>query len=150
PLVHRWLKNGKAWKAFLGWLQRFRAIPSFDEDERTYKLELAAKVRQARDALLAKDNGWIDVLKQAFHDGSNNLTQWQVHEKFLTWLDNDRNASASALRALWGSDEAPAERLQSFFDQVPTTGLGPTGERLNVGSYLLMAEDAASLPPMKI
>jgi hypothetical protein len=150
PLFHRWWKNGKAWKAFLGWLQRFRAVSSFDGDERTYKLELAARVREARDLAIAADDGWFEALRGAFHNGTNNLTQWQGHEKFLAWADDDRGAGLATLQKLWTGSDPPVERLQAFFDQVPTTGLGPVGERLNIGTFLLMAEDPVSLPPMKI
>jgi hypothetical protein len=150
PLVHRWLKNRKAWKAFLDWLQRFRAMPSFDEDERSYKLALASKVREARELAVARDDAWFEALRRAFLDRSNNLTQWQGHDSFLAWLDTDHRESLSALLALWDSDGAPVKRLQSFFDRVPTAGLGPTGQQLNIGTFLLMAEDPSSLPPMKI
>lgn len=150
PLVRRWWKNRKAWSTFLGWLQRFRAMPTFEADERIYKLDLASKVGEARDLALADDDGWFEALRRAFLDRGNNLTQWQDHDSFLGWLDDDHTASLAALLALWAGDGAPVERLQAFLDHVPTTGLGPTGERLNIGTFLLMAEDPASLPPMKI
>ena len=100
--------------------------------------------------LVSANDGWFDALKQAFRDGNNNLTQWQVHDRFLGWLDDDRSGGLPALRALWVGDNPPIERLESFLERVPTTGLGPLGERLNIGTYLLMAEDPISLPPMKI
>jgi len=112
-LVQRWWKNRKAWSTFLGWLKRFRAMPTFDADERVYKLELASKVGEARDRSLAEHNGWFMALKSAFLDPVNNLTQWQGHDSFIRWVDDDRRAGLAALLALWDGDDAPVERLQS-------------------------------------
>jgi hypothetical protein len=150
PLVHRWWKNHKAWSTFLGWLKRFRAMPTFDAYERTYKLELASKLRQARDLAMADDPGWVEVLRGAFFDRDNNLTPWRSRQSFWDWLDEDRSTALSALRELWAGDAEPVKRLQTFLDLVPTTGLRTTGERLNIGTYLLLAEDPIALPPMKI
>jgi 5-methylcytosine-specific restriction protein B len=146
PLVHRWLK-GKAWKVFLAWLQRFRATPDFDETERTFKIDLAQRVKEARDLVLADDDASFESLRRAF---TGDLTPFQTHGRFLRWLEDDRVAGHRALRSLWEGENSPIERLGSFLERVPTTGLGPIGERLNIGSFLLMAEDPTSLPPMTI
>lgn len=148
PLVHRWLKPPQAWTAFLGWLQRFRAMSDFDQAERTDKIEWAQKVNEARELVLAEDGRWFAALRRAF-TGSH-LTPFQTHDPFLGWLEGDDSGGLRALRSLWAGEGSPVERLQSFLECVPTTGLGPTGARLNIGSFLLMAEDPTSLPPMTI
>jgi 5-methylcytosine-specific restriction protein B len=150
PLVHLWLKHEKAWKSFLDWLRRLRELPSFDAHERTYKLEVASKVRATRDLVVDGDDGWYDALKASFGDSKNNLTQWQTHDSFLKWADTDRGAAMLALQALWRDDDAPIQRLDEFLERVPAAALGPLGERLNISTFLLMAEDPLSLPPMKI
>ncbi|MGP0006183.1 MAG: McrB family protein [Acidimicrobiales bacterium] len=149
PLLHRWAKR-KPWAIFLGWLQRFRSLPDFDEEERTYKLELAGKVQAVRDLVLANDDRWYESLSAAFTDRANNLTQWQGTDTFLKWLQSEPTLGSEALEALWRDEDAPLDRLRSFFERVPRSALGATGVRVNVASYLLMAEDACALPPMKI
>lgn len=146
PLVHLWLK-GQAWRTFLTWLQRFRATPDFDETERTFKIELAQRVRDARDLALADDDASFESLRHAF---TGHLTSFHTHGRFLGWLEDDPAAGHRALRSLWAGESSPIERLRSFLDCIPMTGLGPIGERLNIGSFLLMAEDPTSLPPMTI
>ncbi len=150
PLVHRWQKDPKAWSAFLGQLRPIRAMPEFDREERDYKLELAEKIRTARDQVLSGGDGWFDALRGAVRNRLNNLTSYRAHEPFLRWLDEDRAGGLHALRTLWSGDHQPVERLQSFLELIPAVALGPRGERINIGSFLLMAEDATSLPPMKI
>lgn len=150
PLIHRWWKNARAWKPFMAWLQRFRAAPTFDQDERDYKLTLGSRIDRARKHVTDGVDGWFEAVSQAFRDGANNVTQWRGHERFLGWLDAERDAGLAALRALWGREGSPRERLQSFLDRVPLAGLGAVGERLNIGSFLLMADDAKLLPPIKI
>jgi MoxR-like ATPase len=149
PLVHRWWKNTKAWSAFLAWIERFRALPDFDQEERAYKIELAKAIIDARQLLADRDDGWREALAKAFHQSSNNITQWQDVDRFLKWVEAEPESGQLALTVLWG--EGPSlERLGRFFDAVPSTALGPVGERINIGTYLLMAEDPALLPPMKI
>jgi 5-methylcytosine-specific restriction protein B len=150
PLVHRWLKDRKAWPMFLSWLERFAAASNFEEEERAYKLDLAGKLSEARDLALAEDEQWLEALRRAFLDRKNNLTQWQSHDSFLSWLDSDRKAALSSIRILWEGNDPPLERLRAFLARVPPTVLGPTGERVNIATFLLMGEDPRSFPPMKV
>lgn len=150
PLVHRWQKDRKEWTSFLSQLRRIRETPDFDREERDYKLELASKIRAARDEVVAGGDAWFNELRAAFRDRLNNLTSYRAHEPFIRWLDEDRAGGLEALRTLWLGAGQPVERLQSFLELVPTVALGPRGERINIGSFLLMAEDATSLPPIKI
>lgn len=150
PLVHRWHKDPKAWPGFLTWLQRFRALPDFEEQERTYKLRLAEKLGQARHLLARGDDQWHNTLHDAFTDPTNNIAQWQSYQRFLTWLKDEPQAAGKALLPLWTGDLLTRERLTTFFDALPATVLGTLGARLNIASFLLMADDATKFPPAKI
>jgi 5-methylcytosine-specific restriction protein B len=151
PLIHRWwTSNEKPWHTFLDWLKRFRALPGFESEERTYKLELAAKLGAARQLVLAGDDGWHDALVGAFRDRNNNLTDWRRQQSFLDWLADDPDASRAALMLLWSGSDTPTKRLRLFLDKLPPEVLGPTGKQLNFGTFLAMAEDPTALPPAKI
>ena len=89
-------------------------------------------------------------MNDAFTDERNNLTNWRSHDPFLKWMKRDADQCRGALQALWSAEGPPEERLQGFCDQVPTEILGTLGGRLNIGTFLLMAEDVHRLPPAKI
>ena len=142
--------DSRAWSELLRWIKRFREVPSFEEDERTYKLEIAARVNEAREHFQSGTADWKDPLRHAFTRKPNNLTDYRTHDRFLKWMDPTSALCRSALQALWSAEGPPEERLQSFCNHVSPNGLKSLGERLNVGTFLLMAEDATRLPPVKI
>ena len=138
----------EAWSDLLRRIERCRADPNFDEV--TYKVEVAAKVNAARERLRSGAAGWEDLLRHAFTHKLNNLTSYHSHDPFLKWIKRDPDQCRTALHALWSAEGSPEERLQGFCDQVPTEILGTLGGRLNIGTFLLMAEDVHRLPPAKI
>ena len=140
----------EAWSELLNRIKRCRAAPSFEADEVTYKVEVAAKVNAARERLRSGAEGWEDLLRHAFTHKLNNLTNFRSHDPFLKWMSREPGQCQDALHALWSVDGPPEERLQGFCDQVPTKILGTLGGRLNIGTFLLMAEDVHRLPPAKI
>ena len=134
----------------LGRIKRCRAHPDFEANEVTYKLEVAAQVNMARERFQSGTAGWEDLLRRAFTSKLNNLTIWRDHDPFLEWMGTDSDRYRRTLRALWSVDGPPEERLQGFCDQVPADVLRTLGSRLNIGTFLLMAEDVHRLPPVKI
>lgn len=149
PLVHLWLKP-KAWKTLLGWMEKVRADPDFDELERAYKLPIAADLASSRKLVLSREDGWLDSLRKAISNRQNNLTQWQSHSRFLNWLAENEEDGRQALLALWEGSDGPADRFARFVDLVPASVLGTLGARINIGAFLLMAEDVRLRPPIKI
>ena len=105
-------------------IKRCRATPSFETDEVTYKVEVAAKVNAARERLRLGADGWEDLLRHAFTHKLNNLTNFRSHDPFLKWMNREPGQCRDALHALWSVDAPPEERLQGFCDQVPTEILG--------------------------
>jgi MoxR-like ATPase len=146
----RWSKPQQAWKPFLRWVREFRNHPEFDAAERDYKLELMEHVAAARSAVLHDEDGWPETLRGAFRDSRNNLTGWQAHDRLLKWVQGDKGAARAALLALWDADGEPWERFGRFVELVPSDVLGTRGDRLNLGSFLLMAENPTQLPAFKI
>ena len=149
PLLHRWLR-GKSWPPFVRWATRFRASPEFDAEERDYKLPVAEAVAEARRALLDDDPAWFGPLKAAVGHKDNNLTVWRTHGVFLKWAESNPQEAEHALRALWGGQAPVRERVDAFLADVPSSTLGPIGERLNIVSFLLMGEDVTRFPPLTI
>ena len=142
--------KSQGWSEFLHRVKRCRADPDFEANEVTYKLEVAAKVNAARERLLSGEAGWEDLLRHAFTHKINNLTNFQQHDTFLKWMDRYPGRCRDALLAIWEAEGSPEERLQDFCDQVPDEVLGTLGGPLNIGTFLLMAEDVYGLPPAKI
>ena len=140
----------EAWSELLNQIKRCRAAPSFEADEVTYKVKVAAKVNAARERLRSGAEGWEALLRHAFTHKPNNLTDFRNHDPLLKWMNREPGQCRGALDALWSVDGPPEERLQGFCDQVPTEILGSLGGRLNIGTFLLMAEDVHRLPPAKI
>ena len=143
-------REPQAWTEFLRRLERCRAHPDFEANEVTYKLEVAAQVKAARERFQSGAEGWEDLLRRAFTSKLNNLTNWRSRNRFVKWMRANTDQCRVALHALWSSNGPPEERLQGFCDEVPTDTLWTLGQYLNIGTFLLMAEDVRRLPPAKI
>ena len=124
--------------------QRLYARDDFDENERTYKLQLGDRIGAARTALLAGDEGWLRTLESALKDRSQNLVGWRVRDPFVQWANSDPERAADALRLLWERDDAS---LHEFADALPTERpLSGKGTRASISSLLLMGVDAGRFP----
>lgn len=55
---------------------RYLATGKLDRDEIDYKLEIGRKLEAARCALLAADDGWLDLLKPAL-SGKGHPLDWR-------------------------------------------------------------------------
>lgn len=132
------------WKPFLYWSRRLFGHESFDERERTYKLELAQRLAEARKALDGGDDGWQELLRKAFAS-PNNLTDWRAHEEFLGWCDRHPADAGRLLRELWSHDTLDAEAVARFVDVGWPEETGP-GVRLSILSYLFAAVDPFEYP----
>lgn len=143
PLKSQWQPPTRGWEAFALWAGRFRAWPGFDAAERDYKLQIAEKLRAARRSLSAGDADWLTQLKRAFGP-PNNLTPWQLHDRFAKWCAEQPELAATAMQQLWESGSPLPERLQAFDAAVPAEVRG--GQRPVIVSFLLMAVDPARYP----
>jgi len=145
-----WRGTGNAWSQFVEWAGRFYADPSFDEKERAYKLEVAAAVAEARNALLNAGD-WRAALSKALKHPRNNLTDWRMRDRVLAWVDaqastaSQEDAAEAALRALW-SDGDLAPRIDEFLEQIGSLDIGGPGARVALTSFLLLGEEATEHP----
>jgi 5-methylcytosine-specific restriction enzyme B len=54
------------WDEFIAWARKFWEDPQFDQHERVYKLEIAARLAEARRAFRSRDPQWQTLLRRAF------------------------------------------------------------------------------------
>jgi 5-methylcytosine-specific restriction protein B len=149
PLVYRWWKQTKQWSAFIGWARRFAELPSFDKDERDYKFKAVEPLREARAEIVGGGDKWFEPLKRGFTNANQNIVNYRVHQPFLDWARQDTVGARHALHYLWEEPGSNVfDRLERFIGCLPP-GLEQPGARLNLGSYLLMAEDPLANPPYK-
>jgi AAA domain (dynein-related subfamily) len=130
-----------AWEPFLEWAAKLYAHPSFDEQERDYKLEVARRLAHVR-ARLGEDD-WIPALRRALGP-PNNLTHYRANLAFLAWCESDPEAAARLLRSLWDGD--PDAVLRGNASDFPAAVFRGRGGRLNVLSLLLLARDPLGFP----
>jgi len=135
------------WNDFIGWGRKFHAWSGFDQEERTYKLRIAAQVRAAREALAEARPDWFEALRAAFQTKDNNLTRWQAHDAFLRWGEQHTGEASTALRALWSESQPLSARLNEFIDRLPSALLA-SSDLLRIMSFLLMGLDPSQFPPM--
>ena len=145
------------WDTFIEWSRRFYEWEHFNEQERDYKLKIAANLKAAKDALLEGSADWGGKLRKAFAY-PNNLTTWQVHDIFLGLIDSSPEGLREALRQLWRpeADATPQERARGFADRLWEIGSQQgllkehsytfgSGQAI-LASFLLMADDGTRYP----
>ncbi len=139
------------WDRYLEEVRRYVESGKLDREEIDYKSRIAAKLTSARNAVLAGDEDWSDLLKEAILDPSNNLIDFRFGKPRLRdWLETQAEEAFGALAGLWsGEDISLEDRIRSFTESFPTDVLSGTGTRLRVISVLLMALDAHLYPPYK-
>lgn len=141
----RWQEPPGSWSEFVRWAVAFRALPNFDDAERTYKLAIADRLGEARTALLAGDQNWPEVLKVGLTKDSN-LTSWQANDTFLAWVRDHSDDAAAALEVLWEPDAGDPTRIDAFLDLVPSTAAAGRGTRLALASVFLLAVEPSQFP----
>lgn len=149
PVMAMWKPQHDRWAAFLYWAIRFREHPSFDAEERTYKIQVAQRIAAARQAHGEGRADWLERLAKALRSRENNLTNWRQHDPFLKWAIAEPEVARETLSAIWAGGADPVEALSRFLERLPRSALGSPGARIAVGSLLLMATDPFSLPPYR-
>jgi 5-methylcytosine-specific restriction protein B len=149
PVMAMWKPAVNRWASFLYWARRFRDEPNFDAEERDYKLALVDLLALARQALLAGEESWLDLLGKALKSRHNNLTDWRQHDTFLKWAATERGAAREALAAIWEDGADPIDALRRFLDRMPKAAIATPGNRVSIGSVLLMAVNPYRHPPYR-
>ena len=133
---------GDRFGEFVRWGRRFFEWDRFEEDERTYKLEIAAHLATVRAALLGGGD-WVTPITTRHRQ--DNLLPWQVASRLTEWFRADGTAAAQALQGLWQA--APlASRFEAFLGALPADVVSGRGMRTAVTAYFLGAEDVTEYP----
>ena len=150
PFLRIWKEEAPPrWVEAVEWCRRLYVRDDFDETERDYKLEVAAKLVAARRALLSGEPSWLDGLRAAFTDSRNNLTDWRAHDPFLQWCEGHEADASRLLQVLWGGEEDTSSNLHAFLDQLPREAVAGPGTRVSIASFLLLGIDATRYPFFK-
>jgi 5-methylcytosine-specific restriction protein B len=141
-----WSSPSSEWDELVAWVGKIWRWSGFRESEVDYKRVLAERLRGARQALESGD-AWGEALRQAFA-APNNLVSHFGSRPFLAWCENEPEAAATALRALWSEDASLAERerVAAFVAHLPDDLVEGPGSRLSIASYLLLGLDAEHYP----
>lgn len=149
PVAAMWKPSLNPWACFLYWCGRFRAEPTFDADEREYKVALAEALEPARKAIVGDQPDWPALLVTGLKSRHNNLMGWRDRDTFVRWIQSDESSVREALLAIWDSGADPLDALGAFLNGVPSAIVASPGLRATVGSVLLMAVDPYRLPPYR-
>ena len=141
-----WQPDASPWGRFINWAKRFHEDSSFDDDERTYKLEVGERMTSVRAELLAGSE-WREPLKKVF--SSSNLTAWRAHWDFLEWCEANEDQAVAALRELWSGDGEVSDRVGRFADTIIPAVPG-MGSRLSIASVLAMGNSVSDHPPYRV
>lgn len=136
------------WGQFVYWARRFHDSPHVEANERDYKFEIVEKLKAARDATLSDNDDWRELLRTSFKS-PNNITFHITHTKFLDWVEEAPRQAHPALLAIWDDACLVADRIRSFCALLPQEVLSGVGTRLNLASFLNMANDLERNPPYR-
>jgi hypothetical protein len=130
------------WTDFIEWARRARAKPSFDTEERDYRLAVASAVR---DLIRAAEEGRTlgdcsqAVAKQVM-DSRYTLLPFRPLKQLETWAEQHEEALARALRTFAATGDDPVERLAAFLADLKSgTGAYQEAPGVLIGSLLNFA-----------
>src|SRR5262249_51636579 len=98
----------------------------------------------AREALVARSPGWPQLLRRAF-GSPNNLTSWQMHARYLDWVDAHPEDARAALLTLWSGENDVTDAVGAFASALPDQVTG-AGTRTNLAVFLAAVRGVESYP----
>lgn len=148
----RWDPEADPWDEFVHRAQQYLASGRLAEDELDYKLEIATDLRTVRDAMLAGQPNWHDLLKHALRSRPGHPVDFRLLADFNTWCSDHSEDALRALQVLWqGNSPSVADPIRAFVARMPGDALrGAVGNSTNVISVLLMGLDAQEYPPYRV
>ena len=149
PIHSMWnpVENQKAWEEFVSHARAFVEAGDVDSQENSYKVESGQKLAEARRAVLANADDWVERLAKGLPD---NPLGWRSRLNLLNWVERSKADAFRALQAIWTQDTAPVgERIRNFSHLFPTSEVSGTGTRMRYMSVLLMGVDVHKYPPFQ-
>ena len=115
----------------------------FDEQEVTYKHEIAANIRAALEAAEG-EQPIVPALKKALGKPNNLLDLRFAGARFSEWMQ-DEGTARRALLSIRGAGST-AERVDGFIAAIPPEVLTTPGNKIAFASFFLMGADPAAYP----
>ena len=138
------------WDQFIHWARRFVEHREFDKEERNYKLDIAARLQEAHEAVQAESDDWFDRLKRAFTFRSN-LVFHVTFSRFLQWCIDHELEARGALLELWSGKENIEVAIRGFLqNRLPADVVTGQGTRTNLAAFLAMGVDPHHCPPYRV
>lgn len=127
------------------------------DDREGYKARVFENLARAREAVLAGDDGWLDLVERGITIPRGSPIFFVTRIEFLSVSASRPGDALRALRMLWMEGDArPAERIRAFFDAMPpeyeetwTRRKAKVWTRLSLVALLLMALGPEYPPVMK-
>ncbi|MCY4625807.1 MAG: AAA family ATPase [Chloroflexi bacterium] len=145
------------WDVIVKRAKAYVTTGNLEKDEINYKLDIARKLAEAREAVLTDGGDWAGLVKRGI---VGNLVFNIQLSRFRTWVDSLPQQALNALKTLWRQDDSPIEeRIRKFSALLPKAnvpdaehpiGITGSGTRANVISVLLMALGAEDHPPFRM
>jgi MrcB-like, N-terminal domain/AAA domain (dynein-related subfamily) len=117
----------------------------FDEEEIEHKLKIVQQIREALH-FAGDADGFVQLLRKAFVNSHNNLTNWQAHDSFTKWAIDNPERVREAVGALLDADKSLESRIDQFLDDIPKEAVSGLGTQISIASFLLMGWDPVSYP----
>jgi hypothetical protein len=149
------VETTQQWDRFLEYAALARAKPTFDAEERDWKLPMANLLGEALRA--ARDGGdWLSPLDKAFDAGDyfRYLTWRGARNRLADWGTSDPEASRHAFAAFLQADTEAVERFRTFARSLEESEASGTisieaNAALRVGAAFNFAVEPLSLPMVR-
>jgi Glycosyltransferase family 92 len=140
------------WQRFIAYLERARAKPTFESEEREYRLQIAAELRDALQS--PADAAPVDSIRAVFErprpGRPYQLTRGIDHRWLAAWAGMPDSSLPAVLRDFTQSGADPIARFERFAQAAEEAGrAGNVGAVVAVGSLLNFALAPDSAPVVK-
>ncbi|MXY75067.1 MAG: AAA domain-containing protein [Acidimicrobiia bacterium] len=135
------------WDEYISQAQACVDTGLLDSWENNYKVDIGRKLAEARSAVLAEEDNWVEVLTKSLPD---NPLGWRSRLNLLNWIEESPVEALKALQAIWTKIPSSLEgRIRHFSDLFPSSHVSGTGVRMRYISVLLMGLDVDQYPPFQ-
>lgn len=135
------------WNEYVSHAQACIETGLLDSLENDYKVEIGRRLADARRAVTANADDWVERLAERL---PNNPLGWRSRLNLLSWVERSKEEVLRALQAIWTQDTCSVdERIRNFSRLFPTSEVSGPGVRMRYISVLLMGLDVYLYPPFQ-
>lgn len=136
------------WDEFVGRAKEYIASGLLESNEVIFKAQIAQRLADAREAVLADADDWPRLVKRGI---GGNLINGIMQSRFGNWIDGEPEESLLALQKIWAEGNSTvSQRIREFCDVMPSSAISGAGTRVNTVSVLLMGLDVEKYPPFRV